>query len=116
MEEADARLQEEMTGRLGTLNTLELSERRFQGHLLISLTQFIGLLAPEGAVLEINRSTLTSLELRYNEVVGHPALELKSRARVEGHRQRIKQAVGEAAQEVGSSPRGPRTGPLRPAC
>jgi PAS domain S-box-containing protein len=97
LEEANARLQEEMTGRLGALKALELSERRFRA-IFDQTFQFIGLLAPDGTVLEINHSTLTSLDLRYNEVVGRPLWELKAERGLKGTRQRIKQAVGEAAQ------------------
>jgi PAS domain S-box-containing protein len=97
LEKANTRLQEEMTGRRGALKALELSERRFRA-IFDQTFQFIGLLAPDGTVLEINHSTLASLDLRYNEVVGRPLWELKAERGVKGTRQRIRQAVGEAAQ------------------
>lgn len=97
LEKANARLQEEMIGRLGALEALELSERRFRA-IFNQTFQFIGLLAPEGTVLEINHSTLTALDLQYNEVVGRPLWELQAERGLQGVRRRIKEAVGEAAQ------------------
>jgi PAS domain S-box-containing protein len=97
LQAANTRLQEEMVGRQGVLQALELSERRFRAIFNQSF-QFIGLLSPEGIVQEINQSTLTFLQLRYNEVVGRPLWELRLEAGLQATRRRIREAVGAAAQ------------------
>ena len=97
LHQVNARLKQEMEGRQRALKALELSERRFRAIFNQSF-QFIGLLNPDGTVLEVNQSTLDFIGLRYNEVVGRPLWKMRPRNTLKAVRQRIKEAVQEAAQ------------------
>jgi PAS domain S-box-containing protein len=69
LQEANARLQQETTARRSALEALEQSERKFRA-IFNQTFQLIGLLKPDGTVLEINQSTLDFLGLDYAETIG----------------------------------------------
>jgi eukaryotic-like serine/threonine-protein kinase len=72
------------------------SERRFRA-LFDQAYQFIGLLTPDGTVLEVNRSALEFGGLTRDEVVGRPLWEARWGTTTPEIQQRLKKAVAEAA-------------------
>lgn len=76
---------------------LKVRERRF--HAIFDNTfQFIGLLAPDGAVLEANQTALTFAGLTPDEVIGRPLWELPWWAQSPQSRMLLRDMIRQAAQ------------------
>lgn len=88
----------DITDRTRAEEEVRNSEQRLR-HLLNGLgpTMFVGLLSPEGMLLEANRSVLEVTKLRFEDVVGKPVEELYPWSYVESLQQQLRDAVQRAA-------------------
>ncbi len=78
------------------IQAMRESERRFRA-IFDSTFQFIGLLGPDGTVLEANQTALDFVKVQREEVIGLPFWETPWWSHNEGSRERIKNAVADAA-------------------
>jgi len=82
--------------RFGVEDALRESERRFRG-IFDSTATFIGLLRPDGTLIEANRRALDFAGVRREDVVGHPFWETPWWGGSAERQKRIRLAVAEAA-------------------
>jgi PAS domain S-box-containing protein len=80
-----------------TAAALREGERRFRA-IFDQTFQFIGLLAPDGTVLEANRAALDFAGVTRDEVIGRPFWETRWWAVSPAVQERLKAAIAEAAQ------------------
>lgn len=86
----------DVTARLAAERAVQDAERRF--HAIFEQSyQFIGLLAPDGTVLEANETALASAGLRLEEVVGRKFWDTRWWSASEESRERLRDAVERAA-------------------
>ena len=86
----------DISERLRAASELEESERRFRA-IFNSTYQFIGLLDPDGTVLEVNQSALDSFEAKSTDIVGKLFWETPWWTHSPQLQQRLKDGVMEAA-------------------
>jgi len=86
----------DISERLRVARELEESERRFRA-IFNSTYQFIGLLDPEGTVLEANQTALDFIGLTNTDVVGKPFWETPWWTHSPRLQNRLKEGVGDAA-------------------
>jgi PAS domain S-box-containing protein len=90
------KLKEEITTRIHMQNALEESERKFRA-LFNQTFQVIGLLKPDGTVLEINQTALDYFRIDYHDTVGRPLWELRRDQASKANRAMFREAVAQAA-------------------
>ncbi|MCT7962715.1 PAS domain S-box protein [Laspinema sp. D1] len=83
--------------RLKSEQALQQSEQRFRA-IFHSMFQFIGLLNPDGTVLELNQTALDFIGLEQAQVVGQPFWELPWWNRSAALQQQLKEATSQASQ------------------
>jgi PAS domain S-box-containing protein len=88
--------QRDITDRMRAVAALEASERRFRA-IFNSTFQFIGLLSPDGIVLEVNQTALDFGGLRDEDVVGRPFWEANWWSLSSETQNRLKVAIWQAA-------------------
>jgi len=88
---------QDITERMLTQQALVDSEQRIRG-LLDSTFSFVGLLDPQGTVLEVNRTALDFIGQEKAEVVGKPLWDTAWWAHDEGAREDLRQALARARQ------------------
>jgi len=76
---------------------LRESENRFRA-IFEGTFEFVGLLAPDGTVIEANRTALDFAGVRREDVVGRPFWETKWWARSAENRDRLRAAIAEASE------------------
>ena len=89
-------IQRDISERLQVARRLEESERRFRA-IFNSTYQFIGLLDPEGKILEANQTALDFIGLTNADVVGKPFWETPWWTHSPRLQNRLKEGVGDAA-------------------
>jgi PAS domain S-box-containing protein len=89
-------IQRDMSERLRAARRLEESERRFRA-IFNSTYQFIGLLDPEGTILEANQTALDFIGLTNADVIGKPFWETPWWTHSPQLQNRLKEGVGDAA-------------------
>jgi len=87
----------DMTEHMRLVDELREKERRFRG-IFNQTFQFIGLLAPDGRVIDINRTALDSAGIRLADVVGRPFWETAWWSHSPPLQERLKAAIRAAAQ------------------
>ena len=87
----------DITDRVQSADALQISERRFRA-IFNSTFQFIGLLSPDGIVLEANQTALDFAGLKEEDVVGQPFWETKWWAYSPEIQQHLKSSIQEAAR------------------
>ncbi|MDB4409780.1 PAS domain S-box protein [Gammaproteobacteria bacterium] len=90
-------VQRDVTERLGAARRLEDSERRFRA-IFNSTYQFIGLLDPQGTLLEANQTALDFIGCSNHEVVGKRFWETPWWQHSTSLQTRLKDSIAEAAQ------------------
>ena len=90
------RLNSETKTRVSMQNALEESERKFRA-IFNQTFQVIGLIEPDGTVLEINQTALDYFGIRYTDSVGKPLWDLRGDQVSEANRAKFKEAVAQAA-------------------
>ncbi|MCT7993736.1 PAS domain S-box protein [Laspinema olomoucense] len=83
--------------RLQSEQALQQSEQRFRA-IFNSMFQFIGLLNPDGSVLELNQTALDFTGLEQAQVVGKPFWEMPWWNRSEALQQQLIEAISQASQ------------------
>ncbi|MGL5016623.1 MAG: hybrid sensor histidine kinase/response regulator [Luteolibacter sp.] len=86
----------DITERKGTEEALRHNERRFRG-IFDSAFQFIGLMTPDGTLLEANETALEAGGLRAENVIGKPFWECDWWTLTEQTGQELRSAIGRAA-------------------
>ncbi|MBA3970401.1 MAG: PAS domain S-box protein, partial [Gemmatimonadetes bacterium] len=94
---ANAQLRAEIAELRRSQEVLRESERRFRA-IFDGAYQFVGLLDPEGIVLEVNDPTLRFAGVARDELVGRPFWDASWWGRSPDTRERVKTAIREAAQ------------------
>ncbi|RPH82722.1 MAG: PAS domain S-box protein, partial [Desulfobacteraceae bacterium] len=90
------KLKKEITTRIHMQNALEESERKFR--VLFNQTfQVIGLLKPDGTVLEINQTALDYFRINYHDSVNRFLWDLRGDQASEANRAMFQEAVAQAA-------------------
>lgn len=89
-------IQRDMSERLRVARRLEESERRFRA-IFNSTYQFIGLLDPEGTILEANQTALDFIGLTNADVVGKPFWETPWWTHSPQLQNRLKEGISDAA-------------------
>jgi PAS domain S-box-containing protein len=89
--------QRDITDRTRAVAALEASEQRFRA-IFNSTFQFIGLLRPDGTVLEVNQTALDFGGLKDEDVVGRPFWEAKWWSLSSETQNRLKVAIWQAAR------------------
>ena len=89
-------IQRDITASLGTMRQLEDSERRFRA-IFNSTHQFIGLLDPQGTVLEANQTALDFVGCSNADVVGKKFWDTPWWTQSPVQQDRLKAAIAEAA-------------------
>ncbi len=89
-------IQRDVSQRLQVARELEQSERRFRA-IFNSTYQFIGLLNPNGTVLEANQTALDFIGLSNDDVVGKPFWETPWWTHSAALQRRIREGIHEAA-------------------
>ena len=87
----------DITERKRAEGALRASERKFRA-IFDQTFQFVGMLEPDGTVLEINRTALDALGIDPSEVVGRRFWETPFWSHAPEERSRIRAAVGRAAE------------------
>jgi PAS domain S-box-containing protein len=87
----------DVTEERAIVNALANSERRFRA-IFNSTFQFIGLLDPEGIVLEVNETTLDFGGFTPNEIIGRPFWEMPWWTTTTETRQCLKDALAQASR------------------
>ena len=90
-------IQRDISERLRVARELEESERRFRA-IFNSSFQFIGLLDPEGTILEANQTALDFIDCSNADVVGKPFWETPWWAHSPQLQKRLKEGIVEAAR------------------
>jgi two-component system, NtrC family, sensor kinase len=90
-------IQRDVTEERAIVNALADSERRFRA-IFNSTFQFIGLLDPEGIVLEVNETTLDFGGFTPNEVIGRPFWEMPWWTTTTEVQQCLKDALAQASR------------------
>jgi PAS domain S-box-containing protein len=90
-------IQRDISERLRAAHELEESERRFRA-IFNSTYQFIGLLDPEGTVLEVNQTALDFVGCSNADVIGKPFWETPWWTHSPQLQKRLREAVIEASQ------------------
>ncbi len=90
------KLKKEITNRIHMQNSLEESERKFRA-LFNQTFQVIGLLKPDGTVLEINQTALDYFQIDFHDSVGRLLWELRRDQASEANRAMFQEAVAQAA-------------------
>ncbi|MCG6899144.1 MAG: PAS domain S-box protein [Gammaproteobacteria bacterium] len=90
-------IQRDMTERNRVAAALAISERRFRA-IFNSSFQFIGILGPDGTLLEANQTALELGGLKQEDVIEHPLWETKWWHYSTAAQDRLKAAVREASQ------------------
>jgi len=88
-------IQRDITGRLQAARELEESERRFRA-IFNSTYEFIGLLDPEGTVLEANQTALDFIGCSNADIVGKPFWETPWWIHSPSLQKRLREGVAEA--------------------
>jgi PAS domain S-box-containing protein len=78
-------------------NTLRQSERRYQD-LLERISDGVGILTPEGLVLEINQPPLTHAQVRREEVVGKPLTQTPWWSYAPATQEQLRAAIAQASR------------------
>ena len=89
-------LQMEITRRQKTEEALRDGVRKFRA-IFDQTFQFIGLLTPDGTILEANQTALNFGRLNYSEVVGRPILGILERVLSPENKVRLQKALADAA-------------------
>ncbi|MGB5426769.1 MAG: PAS domain S-box protein, partial [Gammaproteobacteria bacterium] len=90
-------IQRDVTERMRVARELEDSERRFRA-IFNSTYQFIGLLNPDGTVLEANKTALDFIGLSNADVIGKPFWEAPWWTHSQQLQQRVRDGIMTAAQ------------------
>lgn len=90
-------IQHDITEQKRVAQQLAESERKFRA-IFDSTLQFIGLLSPQGILLEANRTALDSVDASANDVVGKPFWETAWWSGLEDEQERLKEAIKQAAR------------------
>jgi PAS domain S-box-containing protein len=94
---ANEQLKSEITSRIHIQNALEESERKFRA-IFNQTFQVIGLLKPEGTVLEINQTALDYFQIKHQDSLGKPLWDLRGGKGAKAIRTRLKEAIAQAAE------------------
>ncbi len=97
LHKANKTLKQEMGFREVTKIALEDSERRFRA-IFNNVFQFIGLLLPDGTVLEANQTALNFAGIKHEDIVGKPFWEAKWWTISSATQARLKKAISLAAK------------------
>jgi PAS domain S-box-containing protein len=89
-------IQEDVTAQRRTERALQDSERRYRAIFEQSF-QLVGVLAPDGTVLEVNDTALTFGEHQRSEIVGRPFWETSWWQACDKSRRRLREAIAGAA-------------------
>ena len=89
-------IQRDVTEERAVMSALADSERRFRA-IFNSAFQYIGLLDPEGIVLEINQTALDFVGLSPDRIIGRPCWEAAWCAISSEERDRLREAIRQAA-------------------
>lgn len=87
----------DITDRIRTADAMKASERRFRA-IFNSTFQFIGLLSPDGILLEANQAALDFAGLKEKDVIGQPFWETKWWAYTPEIQEHLKASIQEAAR------------------
>ena len=93
---ANEQLKDEITSRIHAQNALEESEGKFRA-IFNQTFQVIGLLKPEGTVLEINQTALDYFQIKRQDSLGKPLWDLRGGKGAKAIRTRLKEAIAQAA-------------------
>lgn len=87
----------DISDRKRALKQLKESERRFRA-IFNSTFQFIGLLKPDGTVLEVNQTALDFAGQQHSQMAGRPLWELTGWREMPTSQKRLQQAIDRAAR------------------
>jgi len=87
----------DITDRIRAADALQVSERRFRA-IFNSTFQFIGLLSPDGILLQANQTALDFAGLKEEDVIGQPFWETKWWAYSPEIQEHLKSSIQEAAR------------------
>jgi PAS domain S-box-containing protein len=90
-------VQRDITERKRAAEALANSERKFRA-IFNSTFQFIGMLSPDGTLLEANKSALEFIDATEKDVVGRPFWETAWWSGLRDEQERLKSAIRRAAQ------------------
>lgn len=90
-------IQRDITEQKRAAEELANSERKFRA-IFDSTFQFIGLLNPEGILLEVNKAALDSVNATEHEVVGRPFWDTLWWEGLQDEQERLKRAIKQAAR------------------
>ena len=93
---ANEQLKNEIKTRVHMQNALAESERKFRA-IFNQTFQVIGLLEPDGTVLEINQTALDYFQINYQDSLGKPLWDLRGDQASEANRAKFKEAIAQAA-------------------
>ena len=94
---ANETLKNEIKTRVHMENALAESDRKFRA-IFNQTFQVIGLLDPDGTVLEINQTALDYFHIDYRDSLGKPLWELRRESATETNRNIFKDAIAQAAK------------------
>ncbi|MBI5583678.1 MAG: PAS domain S-box protein [Deltaproteobacteria bacterium] len=94
--QVNTRLRVEMEARQAALGALGQSEQKFRA-IFNQTFQLIGLLKPDGTVLEVNQATLDFLDLKYQDIIGKHLLQLQKKV-PRSLQERVKKGISAAAR------------------
>ncbi|MBN1671978.1 MAG: PAS domain S-box protein [Kiritimatiellae bacterium] len=95
--EVNERLRREAERRKQTLRALSESEQKFRG-IFNKAFQFLGLLRPDGTIIELNRTALRFSGVNREDLVDQPFWEMPWWEGAAEERERVRAAIGRAAQ------------------
>jgi PAS domain S-box-containing protein len=95
-EKANAALLQEMEGRQAAEDVVAESEQRYRA-IVDTTRSMIGLLSPDGLLLDVNRAALERTDIRREQVIGKPLWETPWWSHDAAQQQRLRQAIRRVA-------------------
>jgi PAS domain S-box-containing protein len=93
---SNEQLKNEIKTRVHMQNALVESERKFRA-IFNQTFQVIGLIEPDGTVLEINQTALDFFDIDYRDSLGKSLWDIRQGKATEANRKRLKEAIAQAA-------------------